>query len=160
MIGAMPLAWILASAFLLLQNPDFGAKFLDDLQTLFGHLETSELDSAFQRAKEIRCSDLLGKSSDMSGANASATARSLQEWKNVGFLNDNRNIAAWHYEDIDSVKDDPVRYVFSGTCTNEQAPLRLTTRYPFKDSYDQFRKGTIPISKVAVRDNPPVNVSY
>jgi hypothetical protein len=145
MIGAMSLALILVWVVLLLQNPDFGAKFIDDLQRLFGRLETSELDSAFQRAKAIRCSDLIGKSG---------------EWKDVGFLNDNRNLAAWHYDDIDSVKSDPVRYVFSGMCTTEQAPLRLGTRYPIKESYDQFRKGTIPISKVAVRDNPPVSVFF
>jgi hypothetical protein len=145
MILGMSLPGILVSVFLLLQNPDFGAKFLDDLQTLFGRLETSELDSAFQRAKAIRCSDLTGKSG---------------EWKDVGFLNDNRNLAAWHHEDIDSVKSDPVRYVFSGMCTTEQAPLRLATRYPISESYNQFRKGTIPVSNVAVRDNPPVSVFF
>src|SRR5215813_13650340 len=127
----------LVSVFFLWQNPDFGAKFLDDLKTLFGRLETSELDSAFQRTKAIRCSDLIGKSG---------------EWKDVAFLNDNRNLAAWHYDDIDSVKSDPVRYVFSGMCTTEQAALRLETRYPIKESYNQFRKGMIPISKVALRD--------
>jgi hypothetical protein len=141
----MSLAGILVSVFLLLQSSDFGVKFLDDLQTLFGRLETSELDSAFQQAKAILCSDLIGKNS---------------EWKDVGFLNDNRNLAAWHYEDIDSVKSDPVRYVFSGMCSTEQAPLRLATRYPVKESYDQFRKGTIPMSKVALRDNPPVSVFF
>src|SRR5215471_11942366 len=135
----------LVSVFLLLQNADFGAKFLDDLQTLFGRLETSELDSAFQRAKAIRCSDLIGKSG---------------EWKAVGFLNDNRALAAWHHEDIDSVKSDPVRYVFSGMCSTEEAALKVATHYPIKESYDQFRKGAIPMSKVAVRDNPPVSVFF
>ena len=101
----MTLARILISLFLLPQNADFGAKFVSDLQTLFGRLETSELDTAFQRAKAIRCSDLIGKSG---------------EWKVVGFLNDNRALAAWHHEDIDTVKNDPVRYVFSGRCTNDQ----------------------------------------
>ena len=43
MIGLMPIARTLAFLFLLLQNPDFGEKFLDDLQTLFGRLEVSEL---------------------------------------------------------------------------------------------------------------------
>src|SRR5215467_7542277 len=141
----MSLAGVLVSVFLLLQNSDFGARFLDDLQTLFGRLEASELDSAFQRAKAIRCSDLIGKSG---------------EWRDVGFLNDNRNLAAWHYEDIGSVKSDPVRYVFSGMCSTEESALKLATRYPIKENYDQVRKGTIPISKVAVRDNPPVSVFF
>jgi hypothetical protein len=145
MIGAMILAPVLASALLFLQAPDFGEKFLDDLQTLFGRLDVSELDHAFRQAKAIRCSDLIGRSG---------------EWKNVGFLNDNRNIAAWHYEDIDSVKSDPVRYVFSGMCGSDQAPLRVATRYAIKDSYEQFRRGAIPLSKVAVRDNPPVSVFF
>src|SRR5262245_12970130 len=105
MIGAMSFLPVLVSMLLFWQDADFGAKFLADLQTLFGHLETSELNTAFQRAKAIRCSDLVGRSG---------------EWRDVGFLNDNRTIAAWHYEDIDTVKTDPVRYVFSGTCTSEQ----------------------------------------
>jgi len=145
MIGLMQIARTLAFLFLLLQNPDFGEKFVDDLQRLFGRLEVSELDHAFQEAKPIRCSDLIGRTG---------------EWKNVGFLNDNRNLAAWHHEDIDSVKNDPVRFVFSGMCTNEQSPLRLATRYPVKESYDQFRKGAIPFSKIAVRDNAPVSVFF
>src|SRR5215470_758274 len=141
----MSIALTLVSVFLLLQDADFGAKFLEDLQTLFGRLETSELDSAFQRAKAIRCSDLIGKSG---------------EWRDVGFLNDNRSIAAWRYDDIDSVKSDPVRFVFSGMCATDQAPLKLATRYPVKESYNQFRKGAIPLSKVAMRDNPPVSVLF
>jgi hypothetical protein len=120
----MSLSRIVVSLLLLLQNADFGAKFLDDLQTLFGRLETTELDSAFQRAKAIRCSDLIGKSG---------------EWKEVGFLNDNRHLAAWHHDDVDSVTRDPVRYVFAGICSTEQAPLRLATRYPTQESYNQFR---------------------
>jgi len=141
----MSLLPALVSVFLLWQDPDFGAKFLADLQTLFGHLETSELDKAFQRAKAIRCSDLVGRSG---------------EWRDVGFLNDNRNIAAWHYEDIESVKTDPVRYVFSATCTSEQAPLKLSTRYPIQESFNQLRKGRIPMSRVEVRNNPPVSVIF
>src|SRR5262247_4748502 len=113
----MSIAVTLVSVFLLLQNADFGAKFLEDLKILFGRLETSELDSAFQRAKAIRCSDLVGRSG---------------EWKDVGFLNDNRTLAAWHYEDIDSVKSDPVRFVFSGMCSTEESALKLATRYPIK----------------------------
>jgi hypothetical protein len=141
----MALARALSLVFLLLQNPDFGAKFLEDLKTLFGRLETSELDSAFQRAKAIRCSDLVGRSG---------------EWKDVGFLNDNRTLAAWHYEDIESVKSDPARFVFSGMCATEQGPLKLSTRYPIEESFEQYRKGAIPLSKVAVRDNPPVSVIF
>src|SRR4051812_10633872 len=98
----MPITRILVSLFLLMQNADFGTKFLDDLKTLFGRLETSELNAAFQKAKAIRCSDLIGKSG---------------EWKTVGFLNDNRTLANWHHEDIDSVKSDLSLHVFSGRCT-------------------------------------------
>jgi hypothetical protein len=141
----MALARILSLLFLLLQNPDFGAKFLEDLKTLFGRLETSELNGAFQRAKAIRCSDLVGRSG---------------EWKDVGFLNDNRTLAAWHYEDIESVKSDPARFVFSGMCATDQAALKLSTRYPIEESFEQYRKGAIPLAKVAVRDNPPVSVIF
>src|SRR5262245_48195496 len=143
----MALTRTISLVFLLLQSPnsDFGAKFLEDLKTLFGRLETSELDGAFQRAKAIRCSDLVGRSG---------------EWKDVGFLNDNRALTAWHYEDIESVKSDPARFVFSGMCATDQGPLKLSTRYPIEESFEQYRKGSIPLSKVAVRDNPPVSVIF
>ena len=69
----------------------FGTKFFDDLTTLFGRLQKSKLDTAFQGAKAVRCADLLDA-----------------EWKEVAFLNDDRSFAAWHYQTIEQVRNDLV----------------------------------------------------
>ena len=74
----------------------FGTKFFDNLTTLFGRLQKSKLDTVFQDAKAVRCADLLDA-----------------KWKEVGFLNDDRNLMAWHYQTIEQVRDDLVRYAFS-----------------------------------------------
>src|SRR5690242_2826597 len=84
---------------------DFGSKFFDDLRSLFGRLQRSELDRAFQGAKPIRCSDLAGQAG---------------EWKEVAFLNDDRKIGEWHYEKLEDVKGDLVAFVFSGNCRGEE----------------------------------------
>src|SRR6266446_4506562 len=77
---------------------DFGSKFFDDLRSLFGRLQQSELDRAFQRAKPIHCSDLVGQTG---------------EWKEVAFLNDDRNLGDWHFDSIQEVKSDLAAFVFS-----------------------------------------------
>src|SRR5207237_2424451 len=64
---------------------DFGRKFFDDLRSLFGRLQQSELDGAFRRAKPIDCSDLAGQ---------------MGEWKELAFLNDDRKLGDWHYDNL------------------------------------------------------------
>ena len=81
-------------------NGDFGRKFFEDLRSLFGRLQRSELDGAFRRAKAIHCSDLAGQKA---------------EWKEVAFLNDDRKLGDWHYDNLEDVKSDLVAFVFSGT---------------------------------------------
>lgn len=127
------------------QNPDFGSKFFDDLRSLFGRLQKSELERAFQRAKPIHCSDLVEEKG---------------EWKQVAFLNDDRKLGDWHYDSIDEVKRDLVRYVFSGTCRGEQGPVRVATSYPVRESVERFQDGKIPFSKIVMRDNAPVSVVF
>src|SRR5689334_8334293 len=65
------------------ENGDFGSKFFEDLGALFGRLQKSELQRAFQRAKPIECSDLVGQAG---------------EWKEVAFLNDDRRLGDWHFD--------------------------------------------------------------
>jgi hypothetical protein len=121
----------------------FDTKFFDNLTTLFGRLQQSELDTAFQDTKAVRCADLLDA-----------------EWKEVAFLNDDRSIAAWHYQAIGEVRDDLVRYVFSGTCPDNRSPLKLTTAYPVRESLEQVIAGKIPFAKVVVRENKSVKASF
>jgi hypothetical protein len=124
---------------------DFGSKFFDDLRSLFGRLQRSELDRAFQRAKPIHCSDLAGQTG---------------EWKEVAFLNDDRKLGDWHYANIEDVKKDLVAFVFSGNCRGDEGPLRVATSFPVTESLERFQEGKIKFSQVVINDNYPVSVTF
>jgi hypothetical protein len=126
-------------------NGDFGRKFFEDLRSLFGRLQRSELDGAFRRAKTIHCSDLAGQ---------------MAEWKEVAFLNDDRKLGDWHHENLNDVKSDLVAFVFSGTCRDDQSPLRVATSYPVTESVQQYQQGKIKFSQIVINDNDPVSVSF
>jgi hypothetical protein len=114
------------------QQGDFGSKFFENLRTVFGRLQKTELDRAFERTRPVHCSDLSGQTDD---------------WKSVAFLNDDRNIANWHFDTIDEVRNDPATIVFSGNCRKEEDPIRVTTAFPIKETG-------------ALRNNNPVNASF
>ena len=124
---------------------DFGSKFFDDLRSLFGRLQQAELERAFQRAKPIRCSDLAGQAG---------------EWKEVAFLNDDRRLGEWHYDNLDDVKKDLVAFIFSGNCRGDQGSLRVATSYPVTESVEQFQQGKIKFSQIVINDNDPVSVTF
>jgi hypothetical protein len=124
---------------------DFGSKFFDDLRSLFGRLQQSELDKAFERAKPVRCSDLAGQSG---------------EWKEVAFLNDDRRLGDWHFDNIEDVKRDLAAFVFSGNCRGDDGSLRVATSFPVTESVEQFQQGRIPFSKIIIDDNDPVSVIF
>ena len=119
------------------QDKEFGTKFFDDLRKLFGRLQQSELDLAFRRANPVRCSELVSQTG---------------EWKQVAFLNDDRKLGDWHYDNIDDVKKDPAKYVFSGSCRGEQGPVKLTTSFPVQETFEK--------PPLAVRNNDPVSVIF
>jgi hypothetical protein len=124
---------------------DFGSKFFDDLRSLFGRLQQSDLDRAFQRAKPIHCSDLVGQTG---------------EWKEVAFLNDDRKLGDWHFDSIEEVKRDLAIFVFSGTCRGEEGPVRVATSYPVEETFKKFQEGKIPFSQIVISDNNPVSVIF
>ena len=123
----------------------FGSKFFDNLRSLFGRLQQSELQRAFQRAKPIHCSDLVGETG---------------EWKEVAFLNDDRRLGDWHFDSIEEVKRDLVTFVFEGRCSSEGSPMKVVTSYPVEESVKQFEAGRIPFSKVVINENGPVSVVF
>ena len=127
------------------ENGDFGTKFFDDLRSLFGRLQQSELDRAFQRANSIRCSDLVGQTG---------------EWKEVAFLNDDRKLGDWHFDNIEEVKRDLVAFLFSGTCRGEDGPIRVATSFPIQESSQKFQEGKIPFSKIEINHNDPVSALF
>jgi hypothetical protein len=127
------------------ESTDFGSKFFDDLRSLFGRLQRGDLDRAFQRAQAVHCPDLVEEKG---------------EWKQVAFLNDDRSLGDWHFDNIDEVKRDLVKFVFTGRCPNQQSPVRVATSYPVKETFERFQKGQIPISKVVISDNDAVSVIF
>src|SRR5215475_4875086 len=126
------------------QNGDFASRFFGDLGRLFGRLQQSELARAFEQAKPIQCSDLVQHGG---------------QWKQVAFLNDNRKIADWHYDNIDAVKRDPVTFIFAGGCRSDIDPVSVATSYPVQESVEQFQSGRIAFSEIVMRHNDPVNAS-
>jgi hypothetical protein len=127
------------------ESGDFGTKFFDDLRSLFGRLQRGDLDRAFQRAQAVHCSDLVEEKG---------------EWKQVAFLNDDRKLGDWHFDSIDQVKQDLVKYVFTGRCSSAQSPVRVATSYPVQETFERFQQGRIPLSKVVISDNDPVSVVF
>jgi hypothetical protein len=125
---------------------DFGSKFFDDLRSLFGRLQRAELDRAFQQARSARCSDLV--------------AGQMDEWKEVAFLNDDRKLGDWHFDNIEDVKSNLVAFVFSGTCRGDQGSLRVATSYPVTESLQEFQQGKIKFSQILINDNDPVSVTF
>ena len=109
----------------------FGKTFFEDLRRLFGELQRSELDQVFQRAKAPQCAELgLAKA----------------EWKQVAYLNDDRTLAAWHFDSIEQVKKDLSKYVFEGKCSDEDTALQVLTSFPMQNNQ----------SVSSIRDNRPV----
>jgi hypothetical protein len=133
--------WVLMSAVAFSQDSTptdaFGRKFFDDLRTVFGRLERSDLDRAFREAKAPQCSELVGQTA---------------EWKHVAFINDDRSLAAWHFDSIEDVKKDPSKYVFSGNCRSETDALRVATSLPVQEHLKD--------SLVVLRDNNPVKAAF
>ena len=126
-------------------NGEFGAKFFTDLRKLFGELQQRDLDKAFRAARPIRCSDLV------SGRG---------EWKQVAFLNEDRKLGDTHFDNIDDVRRDLARLVFSGQCRSESGSVRLDTSYAITESFNRYIKRQIPLEDVAIRTNPPVTVNF
>src|SRR5215467_7296585 len=96
----------------------FGTRFFQDLRRVFGELQRSELDRVFQAAKAPQCSEL---------------AATHTEWKYVAYLNDDRALAAWHFDSIEEVKRDPSKYIFQGVCRAEDSTLMVVTSFPVQD---------------------------
>jgi hypothetical protein len=123
---------------------EFGSRFFEQLRTLFGQLEQSDLDRAFQQARPIRCSDLAARG----------------EWKQVAFLNDDRSLGNWHLDTLEKVKRDLAKFVFSGTCRGEQGPVRLATSFPIQENLAKARVSQTATLNDVMRNNNPVSVIF
>jgi hypothetical protein len=139
----------LAALLLLLLQPqqdgEYGAKFFDQLRTLFGQFRDADLQRAFQAALPIRCSELV---------------EDRGEWREVAFFNDNRKLGDWYRSSLDEVKADPAAYIFKGPCQGDRSPVQLTTKFPVAESVDAYNERKIDFKQIAVNVNAPVNAVY
>ena len=126
-------------------DSDFGRKFFDQLQRIFGKFRDSDLYRVFQTADPIQCSELVsGKG----------------EWRPVAFFNEKRELGDWYRRNIEEVRGDLSVYVFKGVCRGERGTIQLTTKFPVGDSLDDYERGRIPLSRVDVNVNAPVDVKF
>jgi hypothetical protein len=122
--------------------PVFDAKFFEALKTLFDDFSSSDLQRAFQAAQPIRCSELLG------------------EWRPAAFFNDDRNLERWFHQTFDEVQAELARYSFRGRCDSESASVDVTSRYPIRESVDDYNLQKISFDKIAYKANAAVGATF
>jgi hypothetical protein len=127
------------------QESDYGAKFFDQLRSLFGRFRDADLQRAFQTAAPIPCSELV---------------EDRGEWREVAFFNDNRKLGDWYHSSLEEVRTDLAVYIFSGPCRGEHGPVQLTTKFPVTESIDAYNEGKINFKQIAVNVNAPVSAIF
>lgn len=123
---------------------DYGTRFFDQLRTLFGRFRDADLQRAFSSAAPVPCSELISDNG---------------EWREVAFFNEDRRLGDWLHQNLDEVKSDLSVYVFKGLCRSDQSSIQLVTKFPVRDSLDDFNSGKIPLQQVDVNVNAPVVAS-
>src|SRR6266850_1644440 len=127
------------------QESDYGAKFFDQLRSLFGRFRDADLQRAFQTAAPIPCSELV---------------EDRGEWREVAFFNDNRKLGDWYHSSLEEVRTDLAVYIFGGPCRGERGPVQLTTKFPVTESIDAYNEGKINFKQIAVNVNAPVSAIF
>jgi hypothetical protein len=124
---------------------DLGAKFTQQLRLVFGRFRHADLQSVFENAQPIQCSDLVSDNG---------------EWREVGFFNENRGLGGWFKTSIKEIKSKLDVYTFSGTCSRQQSPISVATRFPVDPSLSAYRLGEIAFGDIQVKTNAPVVASF
>src|SRR5579871_6850193 len=114
------------------QNQDYGSKFFEQLQRMFERYTEGDLHHIFQMARPVPCSEL---------------ANDQSEWRDVAFFSGRTKFGNWADANIDEVRSHPLLYMFRGVCSDERAPLNVTTKAPVY--------GLTPM-QIQVKVNPPV----
>ena len=102
------------------QNDDYGGKFFDQLQRIFGRFRDSDLKRVFESARPVQCSELVTDKG---------------EWREVAFFNENRKLGDWYRKRLEEVKGDLAVYIFKGGCSGPRSALQVTTKFPVEASY-------------------------
>ncbi len=119
----------------------YGSKFFDQLRTIFGRFQNSDLDRVFQQSKPIQCSELVGRKG---------------EWRPVAFFNEDRRLGDWCRESLEEVRNDLSVYTFKGSCSGEQGAVQVATEFPTAASIEDYNAGRIDVNQVDVTANDPV----
>jgi hypothetical protein len=127
------------------QASEYGAKFFDQLQTIFGRFRDADLKRVFQTARPIQCSDLV-------------TDRG--EWREVAFFNENRTLGDWYRTSLDEVRSDLAVFIFKGACGGRRAAVQVTTKFPVDESVTLYRERRISFREIEVNVNAPVTATY
>jgi hypothetical protein len=120
---------------------DYGTRFFDQLRILFGRFRDADLQRAFESAVPIPCAELISDDG---------------EWREVAFFNEDRRLGDWARQSLDEVKSDLSVYVFKGLCRSDKSSIQLVTKFPVRDSLDDYNRGKIPLKEVDVNVNAPV----
>jgi hypothetical protein len=127
------------------QDDDYGARFFEELQRIFGRFRDADLKRVFDTARPVQCSELVTDKG---------------EWREVAFFNENRKLGDWYRKRLDEVKGDLAVYVFKGACGGARAALQVTTKFPVEESYRRAADGRIPFDRIDVNVNAPVSVVF
>lgn len=119
----------------------FGSRFFDQLRTIFGRFQNSDLDRVFQQSKPIQCSELVGRKG---------------EWRPVAFFNEDRRLGDWCRESLEEVRDDLTVFTFKGACSGEQGTVQVSTEFPTAESIEAYNAGRIDSKQVDITVNDPV----
>jgi hypothetical protein len=119
----------------------YGSKFFDQLRTIFGRFQNSDLDRVFQQSRPIQCPELVGRKG---------------EWRPVAFFNEDRRLGDWCRERLEEVKNDLTVYTFKGGCSGEQGAVQVSTEFPTSASIEAYSTGRIDVNQIDVTVNDPV----
>jgi hypothetical protein len=128
-----------------LEESAYGSKFFNQLRSIFGMFRNADLQHAFQMAQPIQCSELVV---------------SKGEWKTVAFYNEDRSLGEWCRNSLEEVKADLAKYIFKGTCREDQGTIQVRTEFPVGASIEAYNKGKIGLDQVDVNVNAPVSVVF
>ncbi len=121
----------------------YGSKFFDQLHNIFGRFRDADLQRAFQEARPIECTELVGHKG---------------EWRTVAFFNEDRDLGDWCRESLEEVKADLAVYTFKGTCGGG-GRVEVATDFPTTASIDAYNRREIDLNQIDITVNEPVDAA-
>jgi hypothetical protein len=120
----------------------YGARFFDQLRSIFGRFRQSDLQRVFRDAQPIQCSELVGRKG---------------QWRPVAFFNEDRSLGDWCRESLLEVKTDLAVYAFQGRCSGEQGKVQVASEFPTAASLEEYNQRKIDLDQIDITMNDPVD---